>query len=277
MPVRIAANANGEILYSEGDIDQAYGIASLSKIWAAALIHDRMKAAISGHKISLHTLLDEPIAIEVDYETMVYERMAPRPDLQPPDDPLTYRPFRREKVRFRLPVEKGKSYTTGKLCEASFFQSKNDAIQALADHFFANDGNSSFRKASYAYARRLGLTGTKIGDPHGLCDGDNVSTGRDLAVFCAALIREGHMAFFGMFDPAGKEHTAEPLFRDERLMQNGVKILLAKTASGNNRQGNDYAENLMTIAQRQNGQFQIALSLTDDDKFNTVSDLLLMG
>jgi D-alanyl-D-alanine carboxypeptidase len=276
MSVRILADANGEILYHKGDIDQTYGIASLSKVWAIALIYDRIKTIALQRNISINAVLEEPIAVAVDYEAMIYSRMAPRPDLLPPDDPLVYRPFRKEKAAFRLPVEKGKSYAPRELFEAALFQSKNDAIQALADHFFANDDNKSFRTASYVLAQKLGLSATKIGDPHGVCDGDNVSTAKDLMKFCIALIREGYMAFFDKFDPAGKNHTAEALFKDSRIMQGGAKILLAKTATGNNRQGNDYAESLMVIA-KQNGQLKIAITLTVEDKFKTISDMLVMG
>ncbi len=267
MSVRVLANEQGEILYSQGDTHQAYGIASLSKIWASVLIHEQMRGS------TLDIALNKPFTVTVDYPPMIYSRTEPRLDLQPPDDPLTYQPFRPEKSKFCLPVEKGKSYTPHELFEATLFHSRNDAAQALADHFFANDDNRSFRKASNAMANRLGLKQTKVGDPHGLCDGDNVSSGKDLMEFCATLYREGHMELFSKFDPTGKEHTARPLLDDRRLASSGIKILLAKTGTGSNRHGNDMAESLLIIAKRHD-QIRFAVTLTDEDKFNTIYDML---
>lgn len=83
------------------------------------------------------------------------------------------------------------------------------------------------------------------------------------------------MPFFGTFNPAGKEHTARGLLDDYRLRQNGVEILLAKTGEGNNRHGNDYAKNLLAIAKRR-GEWRIALSLSDEARFETVSNMLIM-
>jgi hypothetical protein len=262
MTVRLLASANGDILHSEGDLDALYGIASLSKIWAAVLFHRQM----TWNNIPL----DTQISASVDYEPMIYTRMAARPDLQPPDDALIYRPFRAEKNRFRLPVEKSTRYSIKTLFEAMLFQSKNDAAQALADHFFGNDDNASFREASFSQVADIGLTQTAIGDPHGLNDGDNVTTPREWVAFCAFLVKQGHADFLASFG-ASRDHSAQVLFEDPRLAD--TRILCAKTATGNNRRGDDSAFSLMAVVEK-NGERRMALALSDKHAFDSVAALL---
>jgi len=273
MSAALVSTPTGGILFSSGDIDAPYGIASLSKIWAIVLLCDRIKLLAHERKVSLDTILDESISCAIDYEAKIYKRMDARLDLSPPDDPLTYQPFRSEKMRFRLPVENGKSYKIRDLFEAALFQSKNDALQALADHFFGDADNIGFQAASKVLAHKLGLSTTKIGNPHGLCDGDNVSSARELNAFYSFIVQEGFLGFFGRFRPAGKEHTAQSFLDDPRLAQKDIEIMLVKTATGSDRRGNDGAESAMTIAKIDN-QLRIALALSDPNRFETLIDLL---
>jgi hypothetical protein len=71
-----------------------------------------------------------------------------------------------------------------------------------------------------------------------------------------------------------EKHTASELLKDKRLAENKIQILLAKTATGNNRRGDDLAESLMVIA-KVGKHYRSAITLTDKDKFNSVVEVLM--
>jgi D-alanyl-D-alanine carboxypeptidase len=274
MSVAVAASSDGTINWSEGSLDEPYGIASLSKIWASILLYDRMKQLAAHQDLEVHDLLAEPARAHIAYQDMRYTRMALRPDLRAPDDPLFYQPFGRDKARFCMPVEKDCLYSVRELFEAALFLSKNDAIQLLSDHFLASDDNRSFRRASQGLASALALEATRIGDPHGLCDGDNVSSARDLVTMCTHIIKEGYLDFFELFDVGQHAHTCQALYDDQRLKEAGIDIILAKTGTGNDRHGHDAATHLLAIARTEHG-YKIALALSHEARFEVVTAMLL--
>ncbi|MBI3418915.1 MAG: hypothetical protein HY053_02110 [Proteobacteria bacterium] len=295
MPVKVLADSRGNILFSQGDPDKKYGIASQSKAIATMLIHEQIQKLAAAQGVSVDTILNQRITARVDYGEMVYDRMQTRRDLTYPDDPKVFRPFlsdgsEQDKSAFRLPVEQGKAYSVRELFKAALFESKNDAIQALSDHFF-NDFNNKGLQAAFAEMKtRLKLDEfperderdpklpTRLETPHGLNDGGNTFTARDLAKVYGELIRN-HLDFFRKFDPnKAARHTVKPLMHHSGLKAAGIDLDAVKSGTGNDRvglKGNSSSSSLMAVGGRKNGPRFSAVVLADGNRVESVANLLL--
>lgn len=85
-------------------------------------------------------------------------------------------------------IEVGTRVSVEELLKGIIVQSGNDASVAIAEHVAGTE--EAFAGIMNEHAARLGMTGTRYANSHGLPHPDNYTTARDVAVLIAALMRD---------------------------------------------------------------------------------------
>lgn len=91
-----------------------------------------------------------------------------------------------------LDLSPGDVYTVRDLLYALLLDSSNEAASALAVHVAGDE--AGFVAAMNDRARRLGATGTRFSNPHGLDQPGHHSTARDLALIATELLEDRRLA-----------------------------------------------------------------------------------
>ena len=85
-------------------------------------------------------------------------------------------------------IEVGSRVSVEDLLKGIIVQSGNDASVAIAEHVAGTE--EAFVQFMNEHAERLGMTGTRFANSHGLPDPDNYTTVRDVAILLRALMRD---------------------------------------------------------------------------------------
>ena len=85
-------------------------------------------------------------------------------------------------------IEVGSRVSVEDLLKGIIVQSGNDASVAIAEHVAGAE--EAFVQSMNEHAERLGMTGTRFANSHGLPDPDNYTTARDVAILMRALMRD---------------------------------------------------------------------------------------
>ena len=85
-------------------------------------------------------------------------------------------------------IEVGSRVSVEDLLKGIIVQSGNDASVAIAEHVAGTE--EAFVQFMNEHAERLGMTGTRFANSHGLPDPDNYTTARDVAILMRALMRD---------------------------------------------------------------------------------------
>ena len=85
-------------------------------------------------------------------------------------------------------IEVGSRVSVEDLLKGIIVQSGNDASVAIAEHVSGTE--EAFVQSMNEHAERLGMTGTRFANSHGLPDPDNYTTVRDVAILLRALMRD---------------------------------------------------------------------------------------
>ena len=85
-------------------------------------------------------------------------------------------------------IEVGSRVSVEDLLKGVIVQSGNDASVAIAEHVAGTE--EAFVQSMNEHAERLGMTGTRFANSHGLPDPDNYTTARDVAILMRALMRD---------------------------------------------------------------------------------------
>jgi D-alanyl-D-alanine carboxypeptidase len=125
---------------------------------------------------------------------MLFEQMrAGRVTLQ---TPMKISALAASQPQTNISLRRGEVLTVEQAIKALVVRSANDAAVVVAEHI----GGSvpQFAKLATEKARRLGMTGTRFKNPHGLPDNGQVTTAKDMALLGAALRRD-FPQYFGYF------------------------------------------------------------------------------
>lgn len=116
------------------------------------------------------------------------------------DDVITVSPRAASQPPSKLGLAAGQTITLDNAMRATAVRSANDMAMAIAEHI----GGSEARFAAMATlkAEELGMTQTRYVNPHGLPDGRQLTTARDLAVLARAVMRDypQYYRYFGLHD-----------------------------------------------------------------------------
>ena len=85
-------------------------------------------------------------------------------------------------------IEVGSRVSVEDLLKGIIVQSGNDASVAIAEHVAGTE--EAFVQFMNEHAERLGMTGTRFANSHGLPDPDNYTTVRDVAILLRALMQD---------------------------------------------------------------------------------------
>ena len=85
-------------------------------------------------------------------------------------------------------IEVGSRVSVEDLLKGIIVQSGNDASVAIAEHVAGTE--EAFVQFMNDHAERLGMTGTRFANSHGLPDPENYTTARDVAILLRALMRD---------------------------------------------------------------------------------------
>ena len=85
-------------------------------------------------------------------------------------------------------IEVGSKVSVEQLLKGIIVQSGNDASVAIAEHVGGTE--EAFVQLMNEHAARLGMTGTRYANSHGLPDPDNYTTARDVATILRALMSD---------------------------------------------------------------------------------------
>lgn len=120
-------------------------------------------------------------------------------------------------------LKEGETFSVEEMLYALMVQSANDAATALAIHIAGS--KDGFVQIMNAQAQRLGMTGTRFYSVHGLPPGagqePDVTTARDLARLCQALLKyPSTLQYTGTFKRPFRPNAPEPF-----IMQNHNHLL----------------------------------------------------
>ncbi len=136
----------------------------------------------------------------------------------------------------RLDLSAGSKLKVEDAIRAMTTKSANDAAAAIAERL-AGGSESRFAQMMTAKAKKLGLAHTTFRNASGLPDEGQVSTARDLALLCQALIRDfpEQYRFFSMrsFDYRGTRYPNQNRFLRTYYGADGIKTGFVN-ASGHN-------------------------------------------
>jgi D-alanyl-D-alanine carboxypeptidase (penicillin-binding protein 5/6) len=150
----------GEVLYSR-QADAERFPASITKVMTLYLVFERLAAG--------QLRLDEPV-------TMSARAAAQRPS--------------------KLGLRAGQTLSVDQAIRALATKSANDVAYALAEHLAGSE--TRFAELMTRRARQLGMSRSRFVNPHGLPDGRQVTTARDIATLSLAMIRD-FPQYYGYF------------------------------------------------------------------------------
>ena len=112
-------------------------------------------------------------------------------------------------------IEVGSRVSVEDLLKGIIVQSGNDASVAIAEHVAGTE--EAFVQFMNEHAERLGMTGTRFANSHGLPDPDNYTTVRDVAILLRALMRD--------FPEMYRWHTLESFTYNDIKQPNRNRLL----------------------------------------------------
>lgn len=111
-------------------------------------------------------------------------------------DLITISPRAAAQPPSKLGLPAGRTITVDNAIRALAVRSANDIAVALAEHIGGSEAN--FAEMMTAKARELGMTETRYFNPHGLPDGRQTTTARDISILCRAVMRD-FPQYYGYF------------------------------------------------------------------------------
>ncbi len=116
----------------------------------------------------------------------------------------------------KMGYKPGSVLTVDNAIKILMVKSANDVATAVAESLTGS--RAAFAKRMNAEAVRLGMTGTRFVNPHGLHSDEQVTTARDLAVLALALRNE--------FPEYAHYYSIEALTADNKLIENHNDLIL---------------------------------------------------
>lgn len=116
------------------------------------------------------------------------------------DDVITVSPRAASQPPSKLGLAAGQTISLDNAMRATAVRSSNDMAMAIAEHIGGSEAR--FAAMMTRKAEELGMTQTRYVNPHGLPDGRQLTTARDLAVLARAVMRDypQYYRYFGLHD-----------------------------------------------------------------------------
>lgn len=116
----------------------------------------------------------------------------------------------------KMGYKPGSVLTVDNAIKILMVKSANDVSTALAESVAGT--RQAFVKRMNAEAQRLGMTGTRFGNAHGLHADEQVTTARDLAVLSAAMLKD--------FPEYSSYYGLESITAGDKLMENNNSLIM---------------------------------------------------
>lgn len=132
-----------------------------------------------------------------------------------PHDMITVSREAASQAPSKLGLREGESITVHQAMQAVAVKSANDMAYALAERL--GGSNERFAALMTLRAQELGMKHTRFVNPHGLPDGRQVTTARDLAILSRAVMRD-YPQYYGYFSQKAFDWRGQHILNHNRLL-----------------------------------------------------------